>query len=105
MAGPKASFIQRFHFTRQVYSIVLTHLKGAHESLIDAHHGAGVVKLPAVVGGREQGDQLTLGKEFIAVLHDLKGYEQCSVTYHHIVRGSTYMYIITVNTLIQANAN
>jgi len=51
----------------------LEDLEGAHESLVDAHHGAGVVELTAVVGGREKGDQLPLGEELVAVLNDLVG--------------------------------
>lgn len=31
----------------------------------------GIVKFTAVVGRREQGHQLALGKELVAVLHDL----------------------------------
>lgn len=54
-------------------SKALTHLEGTHESLIHAHHGACVVKLPAVVGCREEGDELALGKELVAILHHLRG--------------------------------
>uniref|UniRef100_A0A6B2LC98 Uncharacterized protein n=1 Tax=Arcella intermedia TaxID=1963864 RepID=A0A6B2LC98_9EUKA len=46
-------------------------LKGAHKGFIDGHHGAGVVELPAVVGGGEDGDELALGEELVAVLDDL----------------------------------
>lgn len=49
------------------------HLEGAHEGLIHAHHGARVVELPAVVGRREEGHELALGEELVAVLHHLWG--------------------------------
>ena len=49
------------------------YLERAHEGLVHAHHAPGVVKLPAVVGSREQGHQLALGKELVAVLHHLRG--------------------------------
>lgn len=47
------------------------YLEGAHEGFINAHHAAGVVKLPAVVWSREKCDQLAFGKELIAILHNL----------------------------------
>lgn len=49
-----------------------TDLERAHEGVVDCHHGAGVVKLVAVVGRREDGHQLPLGKELVAILHDLR---------------------------------
>jgi hypothetical protein len=49
----------------------MAHLEGTHERLIDTHHAAGVVKLPAVVGRGEEGHQLTLGEELVPVLHHL----------------------------------
>ena len=49
----------------------LKDLEWAHERFIDRHHGAGVVKLSAVVGRAEQGDQLPLGEELVTVLHNL----------------------------------
>jgi len=51
----------------------LQDLEGAHERFIDAHHAAGVVELAAVVGGGEEGDQLTLGEELVPVLNNLMG--------------------------------
>ena len=51
---------------------MVAHLEGAHKGLVHRHHGASVVKLPAVVGGREEGDQLSLGKELVAILHHLQ---------------------------------
>jgi len=49
----------------------LQDLEGAHEGLVDAHEGARVVELAAVVGGGEERDQLALGEELVAVLDDL----------------------------------
>ena len=46
-------------------------MEGAGEVLLDAHHRAAVVELPAVVGRREHGDQLLLREELIAVLDHL----------------------------------
>lgn len=46
-------------------------LEGAHEGLVDGHHGARVVELPAVVGGAEEGDELALREELVPVLHHL----------------------------------
>ena len=45
-----------------------THLERTHESLIDTHHCASVIEFATVIGSREQGDQLSLCKEFVAVL-------------------------------------
>ena len=49
----------------------LEDLEGAHEAVVDAHHRARIVELAAIVGCREDGDQLPLGKELVAVLDDL----------------------------------
>lgn len=49
----------------------LQYLEGTHESVVHTHHGTGVVELAAVVGSTEQSDELPLGEEFVAVLHDL----------------------------------
>lgn len=49
----------------------LQDLEGAQEALVHAHHRTSVVELAAVVWRREQGDQLTLAEELIAILHDL----------------------------------
>ncbi len=51
--------------------VVMTHLKRAHERLINTHHGARIFKLATVVGRREDCHQLPLGKEFIALLDHL----------------------------------
>ena len=46
-------------------------LEGAHECLVDRHHPASVVKLPAVVGGREQGH---LRKISFSIFHSDKSF-------------------------------
>lgn len=48
-----------------------SHLEGAHQGFIHAHHAAGVVELSAVVWSREQSHQLPLGKELIAIFYHL----------------------------------
>jgi hypothetical protein len=50
-----------------------TYLEGAEQALVYAHHCTGIVKLSAVVGGAEQGDELAFGKELVAILDDLMG--------------------------------
>ena len=42
-------------------------LEGAHECLVDRHHPASVVKLPAVVGGREQGHLRKISFQFFNI--------------------------------------
>ena len=59
------------------------HLEGAHESLVNAHHGAGIVELPAVVGRREDGHQLPLGKELVAILNHLQAWLGLNVPSEH----------------------
>ena len=49
----------------------LEDLKATHERLVNRHHGTSVVKLPAVVGGREQRHQLPSGEELVPILHHL----------------------------------
>ncbi len=46
-------------------------LEAAHECFVDAHHGAGVVELAAIIGCAEHCDKLSFGKELIAVLDHL----------------------------------
>lgn len=48
------------------------YLEGAHERLIHTHHGAGIVKLSAVVGSREQGDELPLCEKLVTIFHHLQ---------------------------------
>ena len=49
------------------------YLKGAHEGLVHRHHSARVVELAAVVGRREERDELPFGEELVAVLNHLHG--------------------------------
>ena len=49
----------------------LEDLKRAEQALVHAHHGTGVVKLAAVIGCAEQGDELALGEKLVAILDDL----------------------------------
>ena len=53
-------------------TLSLSYLERAHEGLIDWHHAAGVIKLSAVVGRGEEGDELTFCEELVAVLYNLK---------------------------------
>ena len=48
-----------------------THLERTHKGFIYTHHRTSVVKLAAVVGCREESDQLPLCKELITILHHL----------------------------------
>jgi hypothetical protein len=48
-----------------------TNLERAEQTLVNAHHGTGIVKLSAVVGRAEQGYQLSLGEELVAIFDDL----------------------------------
>jgi len=65
-----------------------TYLEGAHQCLIDTHHGAGIVKLAAVVRCWEQSHQLPLRKELVAVF------------YHLSITRTTQMQSATNNMLI-----
>lgn len=49
-------------------SVRMSHLEGAEQALINTHHGAGIVKLAAVVGRRKEGDQLAFAEKLVAVL-------------------------------------
>ena len=50
----------------------LCYLEGAHESFINRHHTASVVKLSTIVRRRKQGNQLSLGKKFITIFYNLQ---------------------------------
>lgn len=63
-----ASLQQPLSFLRR-----LQDLEGAHQSIVDTHHGASVVELTTVVGCREDGDQLSSGKELVTILNHLVG--------------------------------
>lgn len=49
----------------------LQNLEAAHECIVNRHHGSSVVELSAVVRSTEESDQLSLGEELVAVLHNL----------------------------------
>lgn len=49
----------------------LEHLEAADEVLVDANHRSGIIKLSAVVGCREERDELPLGEELEPILDDL----------------------------------
>lgn len=51
----------------------MRYLKRAHKSLVDTHHSTSIVEFTTIVGRREKSDQLTFGKELVAVLDDLMG--------------------------------
>jgi hypothetical protein len=46
-------------------------LEGAHECFIDAHHCAGIIEFPAVVGRGKESNELPTGKEFVSIFDDL----------------------------------
>ena len=46
-------------------------LEAAHESIVNGHHCSCIVKLSTIVRGTEQGHELPLGKELVAVFHHL----------------------------------
>jgi hypothetical protein len=52
-------------------NIGLTYLEGAEQALVDAHHGTCIVEFTTVVGRTEQCDELALGEELVAILHNL----------------------------------
>ena len=49
----------------------LQDLEGAEQALVNTHHGACIVKLSAVVGSTEEGDELALGEELVSIFDDL----------------------------------
>lgn len=49
----------------------MTDLERAEQALVNAHHGTRIIELSAVVGRAEQGDQLALRKELVAVFNNL----------------------------------
>mmetsp|Transcript_20130 Transcript_20130/g.47559 ORF Transcript_20130/g.47559 Transcript_20130/m.47559 type:complete len:311 (+) Transcript_20130:506-1438(+) len=51
--------------------IGLQNAEGAHQAFVNRHDRAGVVEFAAIVGRREDGDELPVGEELVAVLHDL----------------------------------
>jgi hypothetical protein len=65
----------RFLFCR------LQNLEGAHERVVNAHHGARIVELAAVIWCRKQCYQLPLREEFVAVFN----YLVCAAHEVHVV--------------------
>mmetsp|Transcript_53453 Transcript_53453/g.127485 ORF Transcript_53453/g.127485 Transcript_53453/m.127485 type:complete len:302 (+) Transcript_53453:112-1017(+) len=59
----------------------LEHLETAHECLINGHHGSRIVELAAVVGRAKECDELTFGKELVAILNNLV----CTANKVHVV--------------------
>ena len=51
----------------------LTYLERTQQALINAHHGARVVKFSAIIRRTEKRYQLSLREELIAIFHDLVG--------------------------------
>lgn len=51
----------------------LQDLERAEQAFVDTHHGTGVVKLSAVIGRAEQGNELAFRKELVTILDDLMG--------------------------------
>jgi hypothetical protein len=49
----------------------LQDLEGAQQALVHTHHRTRIIELAAVVGRREQCDELTFGEELVTVLDDL----------------------------------
>jgi hypothetical protein len=64
----------------------LENLKRAHESVVNAHHRAGIIEFAAVVGRRKQRDQLPFCKELVAV-------------FHHLVRATDQVQIVPLQEL------
>ena len=50
---------------------LLSHLKRAHQVVVDWHHTTCVVIVATVVRSREERHQLSTGKELVPILHDL----------------------------------
>lgn len=49
-----------------------TDLERTHQGVVHTHHCPGIVKLATVVGSREDGNKLALGKELVALFHNLR---------------------------------
>lgn len=49
----------------------LKNLETAHKGVINTHHSTSIIEFTAVVGSREEGDQLSLCEKLIAVFNDL----------------------------------
>jgi hypothetical protein len=49
-------------------------LEGTHQSFVNAHHCASIIKFTTIIGSREYGDKLSVSKEFIPILDNLKSH-------------------------------
>lgn len=49
----------------------MTHLEGAQQRLVHAHHRTRIIKFAAIVGRREERDQVPFRKKFVPVLDHL----------------------------------
>jgi hypothetical protein len=49
----------------------LKNLETAHQSIVNAHHGTGIVEFTAIVGSGEESDELSLGEKLVAIFDDL----------------------------------
>ena len=47
------------------------YLERAQEGLVDTHHGTRVVELATIIGCGEEGHEMPLGEELVAILDDL----------------------------------
>lgn len=63
---------------------LITHLEGAQQCLIHAHHRSGVVEFTAVIWRREQCDKVSFCEEFVSILDDLE--IVCQTCYMRIER-------------------
>lgn len=69
-----------FHFlcvSNPPISLVSTYLEWAHECFIHTHHRSCIVKLSTVVRSWKKSHQLSLGKEFVAILYHLWKFISC----------------------------
>ena len=67
---PRVS-VSAWHQQANDWKKLTAHLERTQQRLVDAHHRAGVVKLPAVVRRGEECDKVPLGKELVTILDDL----------------------------------
>lgn len=73
-SSPQVSGSRRARSALFPYELVIKlYLERAEETLINAHHGTGIVKLSTVVGSAEESNKLALGEELVPIFHDLVG--------------------------------
>lgn len=51
--------------------MVHSYLERTQQTLVDAHHSTSIIKLSTVVGSAEEGHELALREEFVAIFNDL----------------------------------